>query len=133
MIGRYTVAVFFLILIPSCATNTIHDVSKEGANEAALIMTSDGGLFGLLPWSPNMTILAVDGKKIEEANSVKVLPGPHVVEVACIWVHDPFSIPPRKVKKTFIYELETQAGHTYQIKAELTAGHCDAWVEDTTQ
>ncbi len=64
--------------------NAIHDVSKEGVNEGALIMVSDGGPFGWVPWSAKITILGVDGKKIEEANSVEVLPWPHVVEVACI-------------------------------------------------
>ena len=130
MVGRYTTAVFFLILISSCETNAIHDVSKEGVNEVAFITASDGGLPGLVPWSAKITILGVDGKKIEEANSVEVSPGPHVVEVACIWVHDLFSFSPRKIKKTFIYEVEAKPGHTYQIRAELTAGHCDAWIED---
>ena len=110
--------------------NAIHDVSKKGANEVALITVSDGGPLGLVPWSAKITILGVDGKKIEEANSVEVSPGPRVVEVACIWVLDLFTFPPRKVKKAFIYELEAKPGHTYQIKAELTAGHCDAWIED---
>ena len=106
-------------------------VPKATPSGVAIIKNSTPGFLGLFSRRPNTSIRSVDGKKVDQSDSIEVSAGPHVIGIECTGSPRPFSS--RTIKETVDYDLKTKDGHTYEINAELVGGMCKLWIDDTTK
>ena len=116
---------FFIVIlgfIPACTHIVAYSGEPENSNSSATIK-------GVSPWfaiSPiSIVIKAVDGNKVNRFSSkVKVLPGPHQLDVLCY-----LDVDGQRVFTRHKLDINVEAGKLYYLSSRRRAEQCEVFLE----